>query len=70
MRNVSLKIETKQRKRLGKAETPAIKKSEQPDMALHKDFPQSLHAILDPAGVADYCSVIGNFDYCRGRTGA
>ena len=64
------KIETQQRKRLGKAETPEIKKSEQPDMALHKDFPQSPHASLNTAGVADYRSVIGYFDYCQERTGA
>jgi hypothetical protein len=30
-------------------------------MVLHEDFPQSPHAILDTAGVADYRSVIGYF---------
>jgi len=39
-------------------------------MALNKDFPQSPHASLDTAGVADYRSAIGYFDYCQERTGA
>jgi hypothetical protein len=41
------KIENKQRRQLGKADKLAKIKSEWSDMALHPNFSESLHAILD-----------------------